>query len=85
MECVEGSARSRTHLPLIRGPSRSVGVPTLILLRDAVEISQHHFRAEVAEAGAREAKEALALVEEANRKRLLCENPDVDSKLTGAA
>jgi len=40
------------------------------------------FRAEVAEAEAREAKEALALVEEAIRKRLLCANPDVDSRLT---
>ena len=42
-------------------------------------------RAEVAEAEAREAKEALALVEEAIRKRLLCANPNVDSRLTGAA
>jgi hypothetical protein len=42
-------------------------------------------RAEVAEAEAREAKETLALVEEAIRKRLLYANPDVDSRLTGAA
>jgi len=42
-------------------------------------------RAEVAEAEARQAKEALALVEEAIRKRLLCANPDVDGRLTAAA
>ena len=43
------------------------------------------FRAEVAEAEARQAKEALALVEEAIRKRLLCANPDADSRLTAVA
>jgi hypothetical protein len=42
-------------------------------------------RAEVAEAEARQAKEALTLVEEAIRKRLLCATPDADSKLTAAA
>jgi len=42
-------------------------------------------RAEIAEAEAREAKEALALVEEAIRKRLLCADPDADSRLTAVA
>ena len=42
-------------------------------------------RAEVAEAEARRAKEALALVEEAIRKRLLCTNPDADGRLTAVA
>jgi len=42
-------------------------------------------RAEVAEADARQAKEALALVEEAIRKRLLCANPDADVRLTAVA
>jgi hypothetical protein len=42
-------------------------------------------RAEVAEAEARQAKDALALVEEAIRKRLLCANPDADSRLTAVA
>jgi hypothetical protein len=42
-------------------------------------------RAEVAEAEARQAKEALALVEEAIRKRLLCAKPEVDGRLTAAA
>jgi hypothetical protein len=42
-------------------------------------------RAEVAEAEARQAKEVLALVEEAIRKRLLCSNPDADGRLTAVA
>src|SRR5215510_10148095 len=42
-------------------------------------------RAEIAEAEARQAKEALALVEEAIRKRLLCASPDVDGRLTAVA
>ena len=42
-------------------------------------------RADVAEAVARQAKEALALVEEAIRERLLCANPDADGRLTAAA
>ncbi|WP_065754176.1 hypothetical protein [Bradyrhizobium paxllaeri] len=42
-------------------------------------------RAEVAEADARQAKEALALVEEAIRKRLLCANPDAGVRLTAVA
>jgi hypothetical protein len=42
-------------------------------------------RAEVAEAEARQAKEALALVEEAIRKRLLCANPDAGVRLTAVA
>jgi hypothetical protein len=42
-------------------------------------------RAEVAEAEARQAKEALVLVEEAIRKRLLRANTDADSRLTAAA
>jgi len=51
-----------------------------------IEAQQDHltaveFRAQAAEAEAREAKQALALVEEAIRRRLLCTNPDADSKL----
>jgi len=42
-------------------------------------------RAEVAEAEARQAEEALALVEEAIRKRLLCANPHADGRLTAVA
>jgi chromosome condensin MukBEF complex kleisin-like MukF subunit len=40
------------------------------------------FRAQAAEAEAREARQALALVEEAIRRRLLCANPEVDSRLS---
>jgi len=43
------------------------------------------FHAQAAEAEAREAKQALALVEEAIRRRLLCANPEADSKLSAVA
>jgi len=49
------------------------------------KLTAAEIRAEVAEAEARQAKEALALVEEAIRKRLLCANPDADSRLTAVA
>jgi hypothetical protein len=42
-------------------------------------------RAEVAEAEARKAQEALALVEDAIRKRLLCANSDADGRLAAVA
>jgi hypothetical protein len=42
-------------------------------------------RAQAAEAEAREAKQALALVEEAIRRRLLCANPEADSRLCAVA
>ena len=43
------------------------------------------FRAQAAEAEARESKQALALVEEAIRRRLLCANPEADSRLSAVA
>jgi hypothetical protein len=43
------------------------------------------FRAQAAEAEAREAKQALALVEDAIRRRLLSLAPDADSRLTAVA
>ena len=43
------------------------------------------FRAQAAEAEASEAKQALALVEEAIRRRLLCANPEADSRLSAVA
>jgi hypothetical protein len=43
------------------------------------------FRAQAAEAEAREVKQALALVEEAIRRRLLCANPEADSRLSAVA
>lgn len=50
--------------------------------RDKLTAAELH--AEVAEAEARQAKEALALVEEAIRTRLLCASPDTDSRSTVA-
>jgi len=38
------------------------------------------FRAQAAEVESREAKEALALIEDAIRRRLLCVNPDADTR-----
>jgi hypothetical protein len=49
------------------------------------KLAAAELRAEVAEAEARQAKEALTLVEEAIRKRLLGANPDAESRLTAAA
>ena len=55
-----------------------------------MEAQQDHltaveFRAQAAEAEAREAKQALVLVEEAICRRLLCTNPDADNRLTEVA
>ena len=49
------------------------------------QLAAFEFRAHAAEAEAREAKQALALVEEAIRRRLLCANPETDSRLTAVA
>jgi len=42
-------------------------------------------RAQAAEAEAREARQALALVEEAIRRRLLCASPETESRLNAVA
>jgi hypothetical protein len=49
------------------------------------QLTAAEFRAQAAEAEAREAKQALALVEEAIRRRLRCANPKADSRLTAVA
>jgi hypothetical protein len=49
------------------------------------KLTAAELRAEVAEAEARQAAEALVLVEEAIRKRLLCANPDADPRSTAVA
>jgi chromosome condensin MukBEF complex kleisin-like MukF subunit len=49
------------------------------------KLTAMEFRAQAAEAEAREAKQALALVEEAIRRRLLCANPEADIKLGAVA
>ena len=43
------------------------------------------YRAEAAEAEVRETKQALTLVEEAIRRRLLRANPEVDSRMSAIA
>jgi len=43
------------------------------------------FRAQAAELEAREAKQALTLVEEAIRRRLLCASPEAASPLNAVA
>jgi chromosome segregation ATPase len=49
------------------------------------KLTAMEFRAQAAEAEAREAKEALALVEEAIRRRLLCANPEADTRFGAVA
>jgi hypothetical protein len=49
------------------------------------QLTAMEYRAQAAEAEAREAKQSLALVEEAIRRRLLCTNPKADSKLNAVA
>ncbi|WP_245286475.1 hypothetical protein [Bradyrhizobium sp. ARR65] len=49
------------------------------------KLTAAELRAEIAEAEARQANEALALVEEAIRKRLLCARPDTHSRSTAVA
>jgi len=49
------------------------------------ELTAVEFRAQAAEAEAREAKQALALVEEAIRRRLLCASPEAASRSNAVA
>jgi chromosome segregation ATPase len=49
------------------------------------QLTAMEFRAQAAEAEAREAKQSLALVEEAIRRRLLCASPEADSRLNAVA
>ena len=49
------------------------------------QLTAIEFRAQAAESEARETKQALGLVEEAIRRRLLCANPEVDSRPTAVA
>ena len=49
------------------------------------QLTAMEFRAQAAEADAREAKQVLALVEEAIRRRLLCEGPKADTGLVAVA
>jgi hypothetical protein len=49
------------------------------------QLTAVEFRAQAAEAEARETKQALALVEEAIRRRLLLTSPEADSRLNAVA
>jgi uncharacterized protein involved in type VI secretion and phage assembly len=49
------------------------------------QLTAVEFRAEAAEAEAREARQALALVEEAIRRRLLCASPETTGSLNAVA
>ena len=49
------------------------------------QVTALEFRAEAAEAEAREARQALALVEEAIRRRLLCTTTEADSRQAAVA
>jgi hypothetical protein len=49
------------------------------------QLTAVEFRAQAAEAEAHEAKQALALVEEAIRRRLLCASPEAESRLNAVA
>ena len=49
------------------------------------QLTAVEFRAQTAEAEAHEAKQALALVEEAIRRRLLCASPEAESRLNAVA
>jgi hypothetical protein len=49
------------------------------------QVTAAESRAQAAEAEALEARQELALVEEAIRRRLLCANPDADSRLSAVA
>ena len=49
------------------------------------QLTAMEFRAQAAEAEARDAKQVLALVEEAIRRRLLCEGPRADTGLVAVA
>ena len=49
------------------------------------QLTAVEFRAEAAEAEAREARQALALVEEAIRRRLLCASPEATGGLNAVA
>jgi len=59
--------------------------PSRVLKPKKDKLTAVELRAQVAEAEAREAKEALALVEEAIRKRLLRAKSDANGRLTEVA
>ena len=69
----------------LRQASRALDEARSRLLTREDQLTAMEFRAQAAEVEAREAKQALALVEEAIRKRLLSTNPKADTRLTAVA
>lgn len=69
----------------LRQASRALDEARARLEAKEDQLTAMEFRAQAAEAEARETKQALALVEEAIRRRLLCTNPNADGRLTAVA
>jgi len=79
---------------LLNGPfTIAVHAVPVVILKDAQsrivaaedKLTAVEFRAQAAELEAREAKQALALVEEAIRRRLLCASPEAAGQLSAVA
>lgn len=69
----------------LRHASRALEEAQLRLEAREDQLTAMEFRAQAAEAEAREAKQSLALVEEAIRRKLLCSSPKADTVLTAVA
>ena len=69
----------------LRDASRALEEAQSRLQAEGDRLTAMEFCAQAAKAEAREAKQALALVEEAIRRRLLCASSKVDSRLTSVA
>lgn len=69
----------------LREASRALEQAQLRLEAQQNQLTAVEFRAQAAEAEARQAKQALALVEEAIQRRLLCTKYDADSRLAPVA
>jgi chromosome segregation ATPase len=86
----EAAERARRELSIeaeckLQDASRALEQANSRIIAAEDRLTAVEFRAQAAEAEAREAKQALALVEEAIRRRLLCANPEADSRLSAVA
>jgi chromosome segregation ATPase len=86
----EAAERARRELSIeaeckLQDASRALEQANSRIIAAEDRLTAVEFRAHAAEAEAREAKQALALVEEAIRRRLLCANPEADSRLSAVA
>jgi hypothetical protein len=94
LRCAEmrAEAAERTQRELIisaehklQDASRALALAQSTIETQQDQLTAFEFRAQVAEAEACEAKQALALVEEAIRKRLLCTNPEAGTGVRALA